>query len=59
MVGNTGLAGYVPLPGIPRNELLNLIGQGVCRVEDAARVAEVYGIHVKDVISAQRQAQVK
>lgn len=59
MVGNTGLTGYVPLPGIARNELLNLIGQGVCRVEDAARVADVYGVHVKDVLSAQRQASVE
>lgn len=59
MVGDTGLAGYVPLPGIAQNELLNLIGQGVCRVKDAARVAEVYGLPVTDVLSADRQAHVK
>ena len=59
MVGDTGLAGYVPLPGIARNELLNLIGQGVCRVKDAARVAEVYGVNVADVLGAARQADVR
>jgi len=58
MVGDTGLRGFVPIPGIARAELLNFISTGVSRVVDAARVAQAYGLDVKDVVSAQRQADV-